>query len=1313
MLIARTDDARKKLNKINSNANKYGYYYRPRIFIEDLLTLNKDDIYITTACVAGFLRDETGFQEVFMPLYNHFGESLMLEVQAHNEDIQKEHNKKILQLSEKYGLKIIHANDSHYIYPEEASDRLEYLNGKGITYGEEDNFILDYPDYDTIVQRYKKQGVLNEYQVQQAIENTLILDDCECININKDIKMPNIYPGLKPEERYEKLEKLIYDRWDIEKKRVNKNKHQEYLDAIDFELNIIKETNEEVHTADYFLLNEKIVDVATNKYGGVLTKTGRGSGVSFYINRLLGFTGIDRLALNVPMYPTRFLSKSRLLETRSLPDFDFNTASPEPFIKATKEILGDNGCYWMVAYGTMKESEAFRNSCRNAGLHFSEYNEVAKNLEAYRDDKEWKDMIEHSGKFVDSIVSVSPHPCFLEDELVMTDKGYKKIARINKGDFVLTHTNQYKKVISTMENMSEDVYEIKAMGIPSTKATGNHPYYVREMTKKYNPKTQTDSRFFSNPIWKDVKDLSKNDYLGIAINQKNVIPRGKSLPYNVEEFWWIIGRYIGDGWYKNERKNNKQLGEYNTIICTGKHEIKQVTEVLDKLDGYFHYFVTEESTVFRINILCKELWDFVKQFGKGASNKRLTNTIFDLPTDLLKAFIKGYISANGYKQKDGLYSITTVSRELAYGISSCINKAYKRPAAITYHAKKDSFINKRKIIGKNQYIIKFREFPVKKEQAFYENGYIWTPFRKSTKLNIREKTYNIEVEDDHSYTINNAIVHNCANIIMDKNIEEEIGVIRIGDKICAVITSKEADDWKYLKNDYLTVLVVEIIDEVFKLLSEEVIDVPDLIDRLDDNVWDLYKNGITTTLNQVDSDFATNLVMKYKPTSYEELSSFVAAIRPGFASLLNIFINREEYSNGVKALDDLLKSTSNFMLYQESVMQYLVWLGVPEDITYGIIKKIAKKSLTKEEIEELHDQLLSKWVEKIGTEEGFMESWEVVENNSKYSFNASHSISVALDSLYGAYLKSNYPFEYYKVVLDKYRNDLDRTTKLTKELDYFNIKLKPARFRYSNANYTIDKSTNTIYKGVASIKNLNHEVAEQLYDLRHNKYNNFYELMLDIKKKVNIRSDQLDILIKLGYFEEFGKSKKLLDFVPYFNSLYKVKVVNKGKFNPDVEDIIANYSRQTNKQFRDLNNDKILMEIWDAIPDEDISIIDKISYEKEYLGYISYTNPNIDKRYVIVTNLDTRYSPKFMGYCLNNGKTEELKVYKQKRGRGISGVNTYYKNAPFEDGDLLYAKGFRCKPKSMKTENGWEDIPNTTEWWLIDYSIADVSRIEQ
>ena len=77
--------------------------------------------------------------------------------------------------------------------------------------------MLDYPDYDTILGRYRMQGILSKEQAIQAIKNTLIFDECEEIKINRNIKMPNIYPELTPKERYEKLENLVYERWEIEK----------------------------------------------------------------------------------------------------------------------------------------------------------------------------------------------------------------------------------------------------------------------------------------------------------------------------------------------------------------------------------------------------------------------------------------------------------------------------------------------------------------------------------------------------------------------------------------------------------------------------------------------------------------------------------------------------------------------------------------------------------------------------------------------------------------------------------------------------------------------------------------------------------------------------------------------------------------------------------------------------------------------------------------------------------------------------------------------------------------------------------------
>ena len=66
--------------------------------------------------------------------------------------------------------------------------------------------------------------------------------------------------------------------------------------------------------------------------GGIITSTGRGSGVSFYTNTLLGFSKVDRISAPVHLYPERFMSESRILQTKSLPDLDLNLGNPEVFI---------------------------------------------------------------------------------------------------------------------------------------------------------------------------------------------------------------------------------------------------------------------------------------------------------------------------------------------------------------------------------------------------------------------------------------------------------------------------------------------------------------------------------------------------------------------------------------------------------------------------------------------------------------------------------------------------------------------------------------------------------------------------------------------------------------------------------------------------------------------------------------------------------------------------------------------------------------------------------------------------------------------
>ncbi len=935
VIVAKNNDGVMQLNDIMTEAHTTGFYYKPRIDRELLFSLNPNDFIITTACVAGIWNDP----ELILALHRKFGKNFFLEVQFNQFAKQIEVNQELLRLSKEAHIPIIHANDSHYIYPQDSEYRDVLLKAKEIYYEDEGSSIMDYPDSDTIFHRYEKQGVLTRQQVAEALENTLIFDECEPITlINDDIKLPPI-----SENPTEDLRNIIYTKWQDEKNNVPKERWKEYEDAISYELDIVEKT----HMENYFLIDYVVAKEGQQKYDGRLTNTGRGSAPSFYITKLLGLTDIDRVASPITLYPTRFMSIERILGARSLPDIDLNTTDREPFIKATEDLLGKENCAWMLAWKPFQDASAFRTYCKGIGKDINEYDEIAKNLEAYENDNKWKKVIQDSKRFVGVIESISESPCSM-------------------------------------------------------------------------------------------------------------------LLYN-------------------------------------------------------------------------------------------------------------------------------------------------------------------------------------------------------------------------------------------KPVRKELGLVRTSkDKFCCLLDGYNCDKYKYLKNDYLTVTVWAIIRDVCKLAGIPIPTIREIDNLFDDETFDIYKNGLTSTINQADSDFATGLVTTYCPKTVSEMSAFVAIIRPGCASLLQDFIDRKPYTTGVKELDDLLIEGNHRMIYQELIMKYLIWLGVPETGSYDIIKKIAKKKFKEAELAQLKAELLDGWKKRVGTEEGFIETWTVVEQAAKYSFNASHSLSYAYDSLYGAYLKSHYPLEYYTVALNYYGDDAVRTLKLTNELQHFGIRLKPIKFRYSKGDYSPSKDENSIYKGIQSIKYMNANIANEIYELRNNKYNSFVELLGDIYEHTSTDARQLKILIELNFFDEFGDVNLLLaqkDFYDKFCDRSQFKKDELESLGISLDSIRPFAAKETPKMFTGVDFKSFVSIAATKIQAPPRKLSAQIKAQTEHLGYITIADEKYS-RMAAVLAVDTKYAPKLKLYSLKNGTTLDCKVDKRT-----------FSKEKLEVGDIVRIRGTKEKPKVRKNENGeFEPIPGTKELWITDYA---------
>lgn len=388
-----------------------------------------------------------------------------------------------------------------------------------------------------------------------------------------------------------------------------------------------------------------------------------------------------------------------------------------------------------------------------------------------------QDIIERFGH--PDVIWASP-PCFVGDTLVLTKQGFKQIKDIKIGDEVLTHKNQFQKVTNIGRKQVNKTRTIKVSCSIPIETTDNHPFFVRTKERVYNSKKRGWDRVYGEPMWLKAEDLDKTKHMvGFAINQKEELPQWDGVEKTIrnqtivktynennlsryftnENFWWLIGRYIGDGWIRN-----KPL-RYEFIICCANDEVTEITSKLNQLGSWFRYRVVKEKTVSKIILSKKELVKFVSQFGIYAYGKRLTGDVINLPIYLLKSFLDGYFSADGCELKKGnakILSCCSVSRELIQGIAECVVKVYKKPVSINIHHKGNTqdIIQGRTVNVRDIYILQMY-IESKKCYSFVEDNILWTNIKKISEMQEETYVYNLTVNKDNSYTANGVIVHNC------------------------------------------------------------------------------------------------------------------------------------------------------------------------------------------------------------------------------------------------------------------------------------------------------------------------------------------------------------------------------------------------------------------------------------------------------------------------------------------------------------------------------------------------------------------------
>lgn len=611
-------------------------------------------------------------------------------------------------------------------------------------------------------------------------------------------------------------------------------------------------------------------------------------------------------------------------------------------------------------------------------------------------------------------------------------------------------------------------------------------------------------------------------------------------------------------------------------------------------------------------------------------------------------------------------------------------------------------------------------------------------------------------------------IHPAGIVVSPVTLFDNYGTYWDKDKHVLSINMEEIHELNLLKYDILGLKNVGIIRDVYRMLRKNYPKSYE-INWNDKEVWDdMITSPIG--IFQFEGDYAFELLKRFKPQMVTHMSVVNAALRPSGESYRDKLISGEKNVNPSPIIDELLSDNNGYLVFQEDTIKFLTNIcGLSGSDADNIRRAIGRKQRDRlmQAMPDILEGYCNKSDKpRDVAEEEAKVFLQIIEDSSSYQFGFNHSTGYSMIGYLCAYLRYYHPAEFIASYINNASNPDDVTdgTMLAKQKG---IKIMPVKFRHSKAKYFV--SDGIVYKGIGSIPYMNNIVAEEMYELAKNTYKSFVDLLYDLKKRTSLDVRQITKLIEVDFFEEFGDINKLLFTLSLFDKLVGKKEIKKdkldnlklsesilrkhsktetytrvdeidcvaflkhknliddeldeeldkirtkngysskkifSKYKPSEDEKSMFATKVVIGKFADINMRNLLTEMDECTYVPKCLIRDRIKYQLNDLGYIDFTDPSMDWRYVVVTNLDTSYSPRFGAYSICSGKTIDMKIHKSRRGK--KDIVTSFKDLPLQDGDIIYISNVKKEPKMQKTSDGWVTVSDSYDWWIKDYVKAEI-----
>ena len=342
-------------------------------------------------------------------------------------------------------------------------------------------------------------------------------------------------------------------------------------------------------------------------------------------------------------------------------------------------------------------------------------------------------------------------------------------------------------------------------------------------------------------------------------------------------------------------------------------------------------------------------------------------------------------------------------------------------------------------------------------------------------------------------------------------------------------------DLGLLKMDFLGLKTLTVIRNTCEMVKRtQNIDVPiDTLPLDDKKTYDLLNRAETLGVFQLESGGMRDLCKKFQISSVEHITALVALYRPGPMDLIPDFIKRRHGEIEIKyehpLLEQISKETYGILIYQEQVMQATQLLA---GFTLGAAD-LLRRAMGKKKVEEMQQQREAfvkgcAATNKIPATKA-NQIFDVLEKFAGYGFNKSHAAAYAIVAYQTAYLKANYPVEFFCAMMT---NDMANTEKLSEyiaEAREFGIEVLQPDVNESGVFFAPARDGKAIRFGMAAIKGVGEAAVEAILKARgeSGKFKTLAELCERVDGRT-LTKKPLEALIKTGACDSFGQTRAAL-----------------------------------------------------------------------------------------------------------------------------------------------------------------------------------------